>query len=191
MWHYLDASSSVWQQTQTDQRANEIFVRVKKTAEGSCPMMYPMTRLTFNHRWKELLWQVLAFTHPPSNLICCQTCNTVSRHQRWGSLSTLQTSVMNVKAMNSWRLGGKEGRGGRGMKEKMPPLLFSVHPSSICLGHIHRYFSGPKKPSEDVVRVVVVDVKNTAWKLGAEGWKQNRHWSTNGMKQKMPPRTAT
>lgn len=107
LWRLTHA---VWQQTQTDQRANEMFVRVKKAAEGSCPMMFPTPRLTCNHRWKELLWQVLAFTHPPSNLICCQTCNTVSRHQWWGGLSTFQTSVMNVKAKNSWRLGVREGR---------------------------------------------------------------------------------
>lgn len=149
MWQYLDASSSVWQQTQTDQRANEIFVRVKKTAEGSCPMMYPMTRLTFNHRWKELLWQVLAFTHPPSNLICCQTCNTVSRHQRWGGLSTLQTSVMNVKAMNSWRLGGKEGRGAGGWKRRC--LLSSSQ--CILLAFVWDIFTDTFQDQKNQVRM--------------------------------------
>lgn len=110
LWRLREA---VCQPTGRAQRANEIRVGIKNAAEGSCPVLYMMTRLTFIHRWKELLTPltVISIHTPPSNLICYQNCNRMTRHQWQGGLSMVQTSVINVKAMNSWRLGVREGWG--------------------------------------------------------------------------------
>lgn len=110
-WRFIEA---VWQPTGRDHRANEIRVGIKNAAEGSCPVLYPMTRLTFIHRWKELLTPLTGISihaHTPFQPYLLSNCNRVTRHQWRGRLSMVQTSVMNVKAMNSWRLGVREGRG--------------------------------------------------------------------------------
>lgn len=64
-WRLSDA---VCQPTGRDQRANEIRVGIKNASEGSCPVLYPITWLTFIHRWKELLTPLTGIsihTHPP------------------------------------------------------------------------------------------------------------------------------
>lgn len=175
-WRLRDA---VCQRTGRDQRANEIRVGVKSGAEGSCPVLYPVTWLTFILRWKELLIPLTGIsihTHTsfqpyllsklqqgdqtsmtrwvindPNKCDECQSHEQLeigSKGREGGAREALQyeserernrrqqggLKLLFLVFCNLWRPGG--------MKLKMPALVVSVHPSSVCFGYIYSSFLG-------------------------------------------------
>lgn len=103
---------TVCQQTPPDQRANERRVWKNKAAVGSCPFLYPTTRLAFIRTWKELLTLLAGVSIPHSRRPTgCQNCSMATRQQWPGGLSTVQRSGINVEALKGWSNGVRGQRG--------------------------------------------------------------------------------
>lgn len=144
---------TVCQQTWADQRANEIRVWINNVAEGSCPVLYPTTRLTFIHRWKEPLTPLASIsihtrTFQPYLLSKLQHGDHTSMTRWLINGPNKCDECQRHEQLETGSMVGRVGRGARGREAlQYEPKRERKRRQRVCLKLLFMGFCNLRRPS--------------------------------------------